>query len=507
MSPLDRVQAEQSANADESWTTKLWRETEVFGKGTVRGFSKGAQEAKEDFWHTAANAGISFGIGAGLALAPRGPGIFKLGAALVGAEMTLATANEMLTSNRPTQAKKIWLDTWKSKDNQESNINAAADTVGRFAFDSSLMLASGALGAGLGSALRPHQLAPSKFIVSNKIDGYPVRSDIFEGGFQPDFQLTRLAARISKVEKIPAMTFRVPTEVAHPPFLDVADYLARATKEITVPVREYSVSGLSTKILVPEEYAANLDQVRALRIESEKPGFFNRWSRDRASSSLSDHPYYGYKLPEEFIPTLEHTPDNTVVKRLLVVEWQGAFYHYFKAAHEHMGSGGFDAKAWANTAGDITFVKPFMHTDDSLVMNHEWAHLLKWQNNNLSDAFEAAMYLDKTPFVLNSHARINADENWAVHLAEGILNSSRNVFKETTINAPVRSAVMGRGLSDILHATPAERRSPQHDFYSQRAEYIREHVTPDVVKTLGQTAEMSEEEKAMAAKLIEYLGG
>jgi hypothetical protein len=118
-------------------------------------------------------------------------------------------------------------------------------------------------------------------------------------------------------------------------------------------MREYEVSGLSTKIVVPESYAQSLDQVRALRLATEKPGLLNYWVRRDALRRLNTAEYGDRALPEEFIPFLEHTPDPGRVKRVMVLDSDyayGALYKRDAGSHANFG-------ASANWAGDVRYHK------------------------------------------------------------------------------------------------------------------------------------------------------
>ena len=54
------------------------------------------------------------------------------------------------------------------------------------------------------------------------------------------------------------------------PFKDINDFFSQA-KEADRDVRIYSVEGHSTKIVVPEQYAQQLDEVRNLRLKANQP--------------------------------------------------------------------------------------------------------------------------------------------------------------------------------------------------------------------------------------------
>lgn len=139
----------------ESWVDKVARECYVFGAGTVLGVKEGARQAMADKTGTALKLGGSAGLGAGMAYLAEVGGVGRVTAKLCGLGFGVAMVSDLLSPGRWESVKKTAVDTWASDQNTQRNIERTKVDLGRVAFDTAAMTASGYLGAKAGQAMRP----------------------------------------------------------------------------------------------------------------------------------------------------------------------------------------------------------------------------------------------------------------------------------------------------------------------------------------------------------------
>jgi hypothetical protein len=153
----DRIQnfvnnAGDEQPAEESFSSKVMRETQLIGTGLI-GVKEGAQQAAEDPAGTAARAGVALGIGF---LASRYGAAESVGAQLLKTGMGAASisllADVGVKSQRISDA---LTDNWKNDANWEKNAGTMKQDLGRFTFDTALMTGFGMAGGKLGATLRP----------------------------------------------------------------------------------------------------------------------------------------------------------------------------------------------------------------------------------------------------------------------------------------------------------------------------------------------------------------
>lgn len=287
-----------------------------------------------------------------------------------------------------------------------------------------------------------------------------------------------LSGRLLRPRLIEAM-MAVPRQGVEGPFKDYRDFSRRAVQEVKLPLREYEVAGHSTRILVGEEYARQLDEVRQLRhridsLESSGKSMSQQLELIRLKDELSRHRFGTRALPEDFIAYLDQLPDRRLVRRLIIVDGHSAEDAWMKQAYKP----DFTAAATASPDGDVIFYSPHRHAPLRDQLFHEWAHLVKFKFGNESQLFNIAADLEKGGHFSSDYARFSDHENFAVHMGEDMLHWDADTFALITDQAPLRSVIFGRALARTFHSLPSWARSIHHKQFNARLAYLNNEVLP-----------------------------
>ncbi len=153
---------------DDSVWSALSREAYVLGGGVGDGFK--ANMNAQSMIERTPDFVISAGIGAGLALAQGKKGIVKLGAQITGLSFAAGFAKDLTDADRLNGLSTAVSNTWKSPDNLEQNRALVKKHAGDFAFDTTLMMAGGMLGAGSVKVGRSEAAGQLKSVVGNSLE-------------------------------------------------------------------------------------------------------------------------------------------------------------------------------------------------------------------------------------------------------------------------------------------------------------------------------------------------
>ena len=276
--------------------------------------------------------------------------------------------------------------------------------------------------------------------------------------------------------------------------------------------RSYAVfkaAGKDTRILVPEEYAAQLNGVRGLRQAAEEPLAYAKLpagAKQKVDSSLAQgdrksalelmpgadvkavesmlkaredlaaHPLKDRVLPEDMIEFLEKMPHSNLVKEVYLQDRPDPIDKLRAARYENPD---FASAATVGSDGKMT-INPgdsfygFWETN-----GHELSHLYKWNFPLHSKLFDKAHALDLTelnvnhkasrlsradnpdaPFVEeegifhpSEHASRNLDEAWAVPMGNGIMSPDVSQMAIFAQGAPVRSRVLASAMEHIVNSS------------------------------------------------------
>jgi ubiquinone/menaquinone biosynthesis C-methylase UbiE len=138
----------QAEGANESALSKLSREADLLLHGVTRGtLDAGYKKITEHPVQTSIEVAAGVAIGGGLALAQGKAGWVRLGAEIVGLAMTGVAIKDTINGGHLQRTGQIMSDAWNDPSNQNYYRNKAAAEIGPLAFDTTLMVGAGALGA------------------------------------------------------------------------------------------------------------------------------------------------------------------------------------------------------------------------------------------------------------------------------------------------------------------------------------------------------------------------
>lgn len=158
----------------ESFGRKLAREAKLLGEG-LAGLVDAARSSSAG--EIAGKAGLSFGIGLGLAYLNRGKGFLPLAAKTTALAATGAFALDV--AGRASDVSLAFADTWRSDNNWDRNSRIVRDSLGQFAFDTAVMAGSGVVGARVGHSLFLPSLSRIPTDLTSQMGGNGVRHDYY----------------------------------------------------------------------------------------------------------------------------------------------------------------------------------------------------------------------------------------------------------------------------------------------------------------------------------------
>lgn len=239
------------------------------------------------------------------------------------------------------------------------------------------------------------------------------------------------------------------------PWSDEADFDARGTTKISMEMRRYAIQGHETEIRLPETYAKDLD--------------------------LAKDPSLANRLRPSDIPQLmDALPNSKYVKDVLLSDVGNILDDYISQTYKK----GFKS-AMGIAHKDLQTYRQERTSWLQRDFQHEWSHQMRYEYWDDPIAFRFADAVDNDgSWVPKEYARRNNGEQWAV-LGERMLGGSGKDFVEATQMAPLRSVVYASALQKSLAEVPADRRSPYHDQFAHRAQYIIDHVGPIALDKLG----------------------
>lgn len=149
--PVQEIASAVNSRSEESWVDKARREVQLIGTG-LSGFADAARDAfVEHPAETAGKVAVGIGIGVGMAYLSRGRGLGLIATKTVGAVSGLAFLKDIAANG--SQVAGAISDTWTSDRNWDSNAQTMRNHLGKFAFDTALMSASGVAGSRIGHGI------------------------------------------------------------------------------------------------------------------------------------------------------------------------------------------------------------------------------------------------------------------------------------------------------------------------------------------------------------------
>ncbi len=381
---------------------------------------------------------------------------------------------------------------------------------------------------------------------------YPANDEHFalaEGQYEAltikPFEIPRIKDvqhRLTSVEVKPE-TFKVYDPEVKGPWKDSTDFTAAALKPSEQDFRIYKVDGGKTEIAIPESYARQLDEVRALRIKAEQPSilddlppgnhlavqqmvksqnvdlfrsYFNEQEAQQilpilwARIKLGEHPMGNRALPEDFVSLMDELPTRNDINRLNIWDTRSPYDPWFSQEHSIPD---FKAAATASESeGRVDFFQtnrsdnahsPFREIVRG-TMFHEHSHLVP-PNGQF---YEQASLLEKDGFYSTKYSKTNNVERWAEDRAKAFLHPDTDKFLEFAQEAPIRSVVIADQLRKQLEKVPP---SQQTSVYAeqmwQRIKFTEQQVLPYAQRELeARLGSKDVEVQSAAIQLLERFG-
>ncbi|MBI4533744.1 MAG: hypothetical protein HY711_07330 [Candidatus Melainabacteria bacterium] len=335
----------------------------------------------------------------------------------------------------------------------------------------------------------------------------------FEGELSIHTEFSDVSRKIEHFKRLLRPTLAVeelsvPVEGVKGPFKDFADFERQAVRRVRQTVRIYEVEGHSTKIVIPEEFAKALDEVRQLRYFGKDPSMAPAAERPFAERlqvrrRLLANPFRDSALPEDFIPLLDGLPDRSLVRRLVLVNHVNPEDPWIQQTYQP----DFKAAATASRTADITFYCPQRDQVLRSTVFHEWAHLVKFKLADESYLFDLAAELEKDGYYASTYSRRNMDENFAVHMGEQLLHHDADFFVTVAGEAPLRSAIFGRALARVFGEARPWARSKYHREFNERLRYLETVTLPKAQAALVEKIRSGNvDTQKIAVKLLGSLG-
>lgn len=239
-------------------------------------------------------------------------------------------------------------------------------------------------------------------------------------------------------------------------------------------VADVEINGARFELAVPEHLARELEQVQQLKDQIAR----SEGDVNAARQALSRLRYREALLPGDILPALEALPIPGLVKRVEL--WSDRASPQDPQLSRDKGYK-FVSVADAGREGVIRFFES-AHSGERfsalITPFHEWSHLVKFSNHELSRLFDSAAKLEERGYYAREYGRTNNDENFAVHLGEEFLHPDPDSFYVIATNAPLRSAMFAEFLKDGLAQVAAEHRSPIHERVQERLRFVEESIRP-----------------------------
>ncbi|RTL40120.1 MAG: HEAT repeat domain-containing protein [Candidatus Melainabacteria bacterium] len=337
-------------------------------------------------------------------------------------------------------------------------------------------------------------------------------------------------------------TYRTFDPESKGPWKDSTDFANSSLKTAQQDFRIYKVDGGKTEIAVPESYARQLDEVRALRIKAEKPSvlddlppghhlsvqqmvkdnntglfrsYFNAEETQQvlpviwARIKLGEHPLGNRALPEDFVSLMDELPTTNNIKRLTIWDSRSPYDNWF--AQEH-STPNFKAAATATESeGKMDFFQteradrvhsPFRGVVRGSIF-HEHGHLVPPRDN----LYDTASLLEKEGFYPTAYSKMNNSERWAEDRSKAFLHPDVDKFLEFAQEAPVRSAVIAHELRQQLEAVPPEQQSVYAQQMWDRVKFTEQQVLPYARQEMvAQLGAKDVEVQSGAIRLLERFG-
>ena len=185
------------------------------------------------------------------------------------------------------------------------------------------------------------------------------------------------------------------------PFPDTdADYQDECLESVEFDVRVYRPEGHSTRIVLTEDYAQKLDEVRNVHLAAQYSG--------ESLIEWSDSPLRHRARPEDFAEHLDELPDSSYIKEIYLLDWDNAFDPWL------IFKGGCKSLAAATKHGNVEFYRAEQNGWLGLNVKHEWIHLAYARFRQLVAAWTNACNSEWYEWLPDQNALKSVEEHCAL---------------------------------------------------------------------------------------------
>ena len=233
------------------------------------------------------------------------------------------------------------------------------------------------------------------------------------------------------------------------------------------PVRVYEAEGSSLRVLVPEEYALQLDRLAELQKQSEGTGQAAEKARMELSKPEMQELAGRMNVEDAFRHALM-TPEPGKFQEIVLSGEANPYDAWYKSR-----SGNSQFESAADTVfktGQTTWYRK--NKGETLVEDtmHEWSHHFEEKNPLAAQVIQAANRVDNLP--TRPYAEVPR-ERLAILMGEYALHPDGKRAVSLIEAAPVTATAIGEGLHGLLTGLSPAERGPMHDQLMQRAEMLR----------------------------------
>lgn len=289
----------------------------------------------------------------------------------------------------------------------------------------------------------------------------------------------------------------------------IADPQKVSFDKTDAPARSYETD-LGVKIVVEENYAKILDQVREYRRACEQNPHADPYQL--AKEMLGDKADYATRaLPEDFIPSLEQQPNTGTIRRVLLVDWANPEDPVNRTLFRDPR---FCSTVVAEPNGDVTFFQRsrdgYLGFDTAHEFGHVWWYQLKdsplHQHQVLPYLFELAFSIEPELAARGRKRGGAVDEAWSISL-EDVLGADQAAFEAVLRTQPVKCVVMGRALAETLRlAEQNGQKSTNHERWVERARQMEAQLPKAQAELQRIAGEQGNPLAGKAGTLLAFIG-
>lgn len=286
-------------------------------------------------------------------------------------------------------------------------------------------------------------------------------------------------------------------------------FVGQVLRQEQVDCRVYTVSGHRIDIVVPEDYAVALQEVRSLRLH------YAQLVRDSASDEeiekawklLLAHRYAMRVLPEDLVPVLDQLPNTAYIPHIVLSGEPNPIDVWIRSTTNPM----FRSAASTNEEAQTILYRHERNIWLKVNLYHEWCHRLEHNHRLEASIFFKALEIEL--YLKNWVPRSYAYISWVEHLAvigEELLDDSSKKFLDTALNAPLRSYIWMKTCEKALLDGLLYRPSVSGVIYLERVQYANLVLRPMAFDVLTKIeaklmtdTEISEEKKALHLERLE----